>query len=198
MPRVTDGAKRCPDTLTRVRWHAAVNEWGSTPAERAARYPCDGLVDCPDGVLFRAVDVEAPAEMVFRWLCQLRVAPYSYDWIDNFGRRSPRQLTPGLDDLRIGQRVMTIFELVEFHSPRDLTLRTQRSRIVGQYAVTYMVVPEGARHCRLVVKLLMALPQLAPLSSALRRLGPMADLVMMRKQLLTLKGLAERDAQAGG
>jgi hypothetical protein len=172
--------------------------WGSTPEERQLRFACDRYLAAHDEALFRAVSVAAPAPLLFRWLCQLRVAPYSYDWIDNFGRRSPRQLTPGLDDLRIGQRVMTIFELVEFHSPRDLTLRTQRSRIVGQYAVTYMVVPEGARHCRLVVKLLMALPQLAPLSSALRRLGPMADLVMMRKQLLTLKGLAERDAQAGG
>src|SRR6202022_4188536 len=73
--------------------------WGSTAAERALELPCDGLLEDPDDVYHRALDVDAPAPVVFRWLCQLRTAPYSYDVLDNFGRRSPRTLTPGLDEL---------------------------------------------------------------------------------------------------
>ena len=99
----------------------AVDNWGATAAERAARYGCDDVVPDPDRVLFRAVDVAAPAPVVFRWLCQVKVAPYSYDWIDNLGRRSPRILTPGADELEVGQRFL-IFTLASFEQDRSITL----------------------------------------------------------------------------
>ena len=144
-----------------LRW-PEVRTWGSTAEERRAAFACDRHLPRHDDALFRAVTVAAPAALLFRWLCQLRVAPYSYDWIDNFGRRSPRQLTAGLDDLRVGQPVMRIFELVEFEPERQLTLRTTPSRLFGQYAVTYAVREQDAGHCRLVVKLLVALPRISP------------------------------------
>ena len=46
-----------------------VYTWGSTAAERARPFPCDGLVPEPTDALFRAVDVGAPARVLFRWLC---------------------------------------------------------------------------------------------------------------------------------
>ncbi len=82
------------------------HEWGSTPADRAIDFPCDRHLPDAEDTLYRAVDVNAHSAVVFRWLCQLRVAPYSYDWLDNWGRESPRTLTPGLDQLAVGQRVM--------------------------------------------------------------------------------------------
>src|SRR4029077_18564030 len=91
-----------------------VTTWGSTASERARAFPCDGVLPHASFDLYRAVTVEAPASRVFRWLCQLRVAPYSYDLLDNWGRRSPRELTPGADDLAVGQKIMTIFTLVSF------------------------------------------------------------------------------------
>ena len=88
---------------TSVAW-----TWGTTAAERTRPFPCDRWLPGADDALFRAVDVDAPARVVFRWLCQLRVAPYSYDWIDNFGRTSPRRLTPteswSIARARIGAR----------------------------------------------------------------------------------------------
>ena len=178
-------------TVGVVRVTSVVDEWGSTADERAASYPCDGLVADPDGVLFRAVDVAAPSALVFRWLCQLRVAPYSYDWIDNLGRRSPRRLIDGLDELEVGQRFI-IFRLVSFEAGRSITLDST-TRLFGRVAITYAAIPVDADRSRLVVKLVFATSH-TPYGWIARRVLPAGDLVMMRKQLLTWKALAERDA----
>src|ERR1700681_1279646 len=127
--------------------------WGTSERDRAQPFPCDHHLPDAEDAYFRAVDVAAPAGVLFRWLCQLRVAPYSYDWIDNLGRRSPASLTPGLERLSAGQAVMTIFELVEFELDRHLTILLRRaSRIFGMVAVSYLIASPRPRHCRLLVK----------------------------------------------
>jgi hypothetical protein len=167
--------------------------WGSTPGERALPFPCDGVLPDASFDLYRAVTVEAPAHVLFRWLCQLRVAPYSYDLLDNGGRRSPRELTPGLDELAIGQRFM-IFTLAEFETGQDITLRIvpgRPRRLFGDLAVSYTVVSHGENRCRLVVKLRVDLPGDGLFARMRRTFLAWGDLVMMRRQLLTLKELAE-------
>jgi len=178
-----------------VSVRSVIDTWGSSLDERAAAYACDQLVAQPDGVLFRAIDVDAPAPLLFRWLCQLRAAPYSYDWVDNRGRRSPRQLTAGLDELAVGQQILTIFRLVSFESGRSITLESH-TRTFGGVAMTYVVAPRGDSGSRLVAKLIHVAGR-GPYGWLLRRALPAMDLVMMRKQFLTLKELAERDAAAG-
>lgn len=135
----------------------------------------------------------APAQLVFRWLCQLRVAPYSYDWLDNGGRRSPRRLTRGVDELAVGQRVMYIFRLAAFARDEHLTITLLDpfwSRVFGWAAISYVVVSQGPERSRIVVKLLLR-HTFWGRWRAVRRLFAWGDLVMMRKQLLTIKALAE-------
>ena len=169
--------------------------WGTEAQERKLIYPCDRFITQPEAALYRGVTIDAPAEIVFRWLCQMRVAPYSYDWIDNGGRQSPLELTPGLDNLVVGQVVMRIFELVDFERDRQLTLRMRpRStalRTFGDIAVSYVIMDRGANSCRLLVKLIAKYSQ-GTKGSFMRAFLPWGDLIMMRRQLLNLKRLAEQ------
>lgn len=168
--------------------------WGTSPEERRLSYPCDRVIPNPDDSLYRGVTIEAPPQTVFRWLCQMRVAPYSYDWIDNGGRESPRALTPGLDNLAVGQDVMQIFQLVDFARDQHLTLRfkanSRAQRLFGDIAVSYCVVANAGRGCRLLVKL-VALHPPGMWGQLMRSLLPWGDLIMMRRQLLNFKQLAE-------
>ena len=143
-------------------------------------------------VLFRAVTVDAPPPVVFRWLCQLKVAPYSYDLLDNGGRRSPQHLVPGVERLVVGERVL-IFELASFAPGEHLTLVLRRHRLFGDLAISYVVLPARPGGSRLVVKLVLV-PRSGVAGVAMRRLLPAGDLVMMRRQLLNLKALAEATA----
>jgi hypothetical protein len=171
-----------------------VNEWGSTAEERADAWPCDPFLPDANLALYRSVDVAAPAAVAFRWLCQLKVAPYSYDWLDNRGRRSPRTLTPGLDDLAVGQRVMRIFDLIDFTPGEQITLRA-RGELFGRLVVTYRVYATSAATSRLAVKLLVC-HRRDPLGLLWKLALPAGDLVMMRRQLLTLAHLAEAEARS--
>lgn len=168
--------------------------WGSTADEREQHYPCDRyLPDC-DAVLHRGIDVRARAATVFRWLCQLKVAPYSYDWLDNWGRRSPRKLTPGLEHLTLGEPVMTIFSLAEYQADRHVTLRMTHPgalQVFGDIALTYWISPIGAQASRITVRMRIRYPRRG-IWKAMRWVLPWGDLFMMRKQLITIKLLSER------
>ncbi|WP_020575693.1 hypothetical protein [Actinopolymorpha alba] len=168
--------------------------WGATADEVRAGYPCDDLLSNPRESWFRAVTVRAERATVFRWLCQLKVAPYSYDLLDNLGRRSPRLLTPGAEDLAVGQQVMTIFELVAFEPDQHLTLLMRNAhgrRLFGDFAVTYTVTDIAPRGTRLLAKLMIG-DRDGILGRSRRHLLAWGDLFMMRRQLNTLRELAER------
>lgn len=164
--------------------------WGATDDERRTDYPCAALVPDPALRLIRAVDVAAPAETTFRWICQLRLAPYSYDLIDNRGRRSPRTLTPRADDLTVGDPFLMLFEIDSWQRGREITgvgLPGPTARF-GPLACTYRVECAGEHASRLIGRL-----DLTARGRAARFAVAWGDLVMTRKQLRTLAGLAARD-----
>ncbi|MFC5677093.1 polyketide cyclase [Aeromicrobium endophyticum] len=158
------------------------DRWGATDAETRLHYPCDDFVPKPAWQAWRGVTVDAPPDAVWPWIVQLRLAPYSYDWIDNLGRRSPRELQ-GLPDPRVGDPFTAtagrpIGKVVSVEAGVHLT-----AKLAGAY-MSYVLVDAG-QSTRLLLKLA---------ARNGRVLGPLfavGDLVMARKQLLHLKELAE-------
>lgn len=158
------------------------DRWGVTDAEVARHYPCDDIVPSPVLSAWRGVTVCAAPDAVWPWAAQIRLAPYSYDWIDNLGRRSPRELK-GLAEPVVGEPfttagTRTLGHIVSVARGEQLT-----GRILGA-VMSYVLVPESGT-TRLLLKIVMPSGRwLAPLVSV-------GDLVMARRQLLNIKQLAE-------
>jgi hypothetical protein len=170
------------------------HNWGTELHERRLEFPCDRHISVFDEAYYRGITIQSEPEIIFRWLCQMRVAPYSYDWIDNFGRQSPRKLILGLDNLAIGQTVMTIFEIIDFRKNRHLTIRLRKdipgSKIFGDVGGSYVIIPKNDDACRLVVKLRVRYPK-GMLGLLARLTLPWGDLIMMRRQMINFKELSE-------
>ncbi len=168
--------------------------WGATSAEHARSYPADDAVPGPTVLMTRAIDVAVPVETTWRWLCQLAVAPYSYDWIDNRGRRSPRTLTPGAERLELDQTMAIVFRLTSFAAPHQWTGRTtpRGDRLFGPTAMTYAAEPALSsieNSSRIVCRIAVTAPHRVGRAKAYALAW--GDLVMIRKQLVTLRDLAQ-------
>ena len=159
------------------------DRWGVTDAETHLHYPCDDLVPEPAWQAWRGITIDAAPDAVWAWIAQLRLAPYSYDWVDNLGRRSPRALR-GLPEPQVGDPFTAtagrpIGKVLSVEPGVHLT-----AKLVGAY-MSYVLV-EADQSTRLLLKLA---------ARNGRAVGPLfaaGDLVMARKQLLNLTGLADR------
>ena len=162
------------------------DRWGVSAHEVARHYPCDDFVTTPVLSAWRGVTVRCAPAALWPWVAQIRLGPYSYDWIDNLGRRSPQQLR-GLPEPEPGERFTSAFagrplgRILSVSAPEQLT-----AWIAGA-VMSYVLVPQAGT-TRLLLKIVMARGRIvAPLVSV-------GDLVMARRQLLNLKRLAEQSA----
>jgi hypothetical protein len=166
------------------------DRWGANDGEIARRYPCDEFVRRPALQAWRAVTINALPAQVWRWLIQIRLAPYSYDWIDNLGRRSPREPIPLKDPVpgdaftatagRPAGRVLAVEPGVHL-----------TASIMGA-TLTYQLDPQNDGRTRLILKVV------APGSRLIAQLFCLGDLAMARRQLLNFKALVETERATEG
>ena len=157
--------------------------WGVTDEEVALRYPCDDLVPAPAVEVWRGVTVGAPPAEVWPWLCQLRLAPYSYDWIDNLGRRSPRELRH-LPDPKPGEPFSCLAGRVPVGRVLSVAHEQQLTATILGGVMSYVLRPQDGS-TRLLLKIVIERNRWYAKPIAV------GDWPMARRQLLNLKALAE-------
>lgn len=173
-----------------------LEHWGARPDEIGGPFVGDDLV--PDATLLatRSVSLEAPPAEVYPWLAQMgfgKAGWYSYDWLDNLGRRSATEIRPDWqvqegDDIPGGP--------IRFHAaiarPGDAFVMTIERPRLG-FALSYELRPEGGG-TRLVTRLRARIR--VPGGRLVERLvlGP-GDGVMVRRQLLGLRQRTERSSR---
>ncbi len=165
------------------------DRWGTSGAEARSGFPCDAYVKDPSLAVWRSVGIDAPLHDVWLWLVQLRLAPYSYDWLDNLGRRSP-QARHDLPDPRPGDHFM-----VTGGRPVGVVLEVKHhihltGRILG-VTISYRLQPVKITATRLTMK------ATGKLARGLNTIVSLGDLVMARRQLLNIKQLAESHRSTG-
>jgi hypothetical protein len=82
--------------------------WGASSYELHRPMPGDDIVHEPGFNATRAVTVAASPEMIWPWIVQIgfgRGGWYSYDLLDNLGRRSAESLMPELQHIEVGDLV---------------------------------------------------------------------------------------------
>ena len=180
-----------------------LERWGATDSEVRSAVAGDELCADAGVIATRCITVNAPPREVFPWLRQMgfgRAGWYSYDILDNLGRRSATRVHPEWQDIVSGSTVPggpVSFEAVMVDEPTTFVLRTPvgttpESRLCFVLAFELREVPDGTR---LVSRVRIRVN--VPGGRLIERLllGP-GDGVMVRKQLLTLKKRVERAESA--
>ena len=173
--------------------------WGATPEEVSGPVVGDDLCANARLVATRSISITAPPESVFPWIRQMgfrRAGWYSYDIIDNLGRKSATSIHPEWQDIVSGSLVpagLMSFTAAIVEPPSSFVLQVgtqerQLRRLCFTLAYELREEPNGAR---LVTRMRSTVN--FPGGRLIERflLGP-GDGIMLRKQLLTLSRRVEQ------
>ena len=167
--------------------------WGATTEEIRDSIVGDNL--CRDATLIatRSITISAPPEDVFPWIRQMgfgRAGWYSYDWIDNLGRKSANRVLKEWQSVEAGDKIPAgpiSFTAAIVDAPRHfvleiLSLGKKSPRLHFTLAYELRDDPQGTR---LVTRMRSHIT--LPFGSLIERfiLGP-GDGIMLRQQLLTI------------
>ena len=168
------------------------------PQENIAPMNGDHICSTPQLIATRAITISAPPAEVFPWIRQMgfgRAGWYSYDIVDNLGRRSAKTIKPQWQEVHTGDAIPggpIDFYADLVNAPRTLvmSLRGQgriAKRICFSLAYELHDHPTGTR----LVARVRARTNL-PLGGLMARylLGP-GDGIMLRKQLRNIARRAE-------
>lgn len=82
-----------------------------------------GIPDTNCRELLRCIEIQAGERDIYVWLTQLRIAPYSYDFLDNPGRKSPGYIIENLPPVRINTHFLLAFHVTGFEENKYISGR---------------------------------------------------------------------------
>ena len=174
----------------------------ATPDERARILAGDDLIPRPIGSVNHSITIRRPPRDVWPWLAQMgsdRAGWYAYDFIDNGGHPSAERILPDLQNIHVGSvfpalpGVKDVFVVAQCEREHSLVLSWRLPN--GQHQTTWAYILDEPQpgQTRLIVRGRVAsgyrpfgLPEWFA-----TRVGPVAHLVMQRKQLLGIARRAE-------
>ena len=175
-----------------------LGDWGATPDEITGPVAGDDLIPDARLVAIRSITITAPPTRVFPWLRQMgfgRAGWYSWDLIDNLGRKSATVIRPEWQNLSSGDTMPggpIGFTAVVVNPPTTLVLELRgRGRLARRirFSLAYELreLPAGTR---LVTRVRSRID--LPLGRFVERfvLGP-GDGFMLRRQLVNVARRAE-------
>ena len=105
--------------------------------------------DCRE--LLRCIEVNAGASDIFVWLKQFRVAPYSYDFIDNRGKKSPGFIIENLPPLKLNSHFLLSFHVFGFEENSFIAgrfcqpINPPLNLYMKDLFIEYRIVEQGAK-----------------------------------------------------
>ena len=178
-------ALRCSGAWERL------TSWGVDPTVSASVLPGDDLVVDPTAVDTRSLEIAAPLSAIWPWLVQMgddRGGEYSYSVFGLPHRKGADRIVPEWQDLTVGDQVNE-WVVRGLEPERALVLH---SDIAGSWSWAFVLEPmDGGSRSRLVERIRSrpALPR--RVSAAAMRVTGLVVLLMVRKQMLTIRDRAE-------
>jgi len=170
--------------------------WGATDAEVKRAMPGDEIVSKPSFNATRAVTIHAPAQNIYPWIVQMgvtRAGWYSYDLLDNLGRRSAESLLPEHQNIQIGDLIPISPDgkqgmWVKYFRKNKWMLWWDKK---GDTTWIWEIHPEGENQFRLITRIRVKY-RLFSSAVLFNLLTEFFDILMMRKSMLGIKRRAEK------
>jgi len=169
--------------------------WGATDAEIKRSMPGDEIIGKPSFNATRAVTIHAPAQNIYPWIVQMgvtRAGWYSYDLLDNLGRRSAESILPEHQNIQVG-------DLIPLSPDGKQGMRVKYFRKnkwmlwwdeKGDTSWVWEIHPEGEGSARLITRVRVKYRFFSP-AILFNLLIEFFDILMMRKSMLGIKRRAE-------
>jgi hypothetical protein len=100
--------------------------WGADNAEIKRYMTGDELLIDPEFNATRVIEINAPAAQVWPWIVQIgmnRGGFYNFDILDNAGKPSADRIIPEYQDLKVGDLILPLLQVVKIDSQKSMLWR---------------------------------------------------------------------------